>query len=259
MNKKLYTKLSQIKSLKILYRFYRRIISYFKYLSGYFIFRRMSRGKKRFRMNWLNRWPRLSDNTTITGFDRHYVYHTAWAARIIKKTNPEVHVDISSSLYFCSMLSAFVQVEFYDYRPASLVLSGLRSERADLTKLFFADNSIASLSCMHTVEHIGLGRYGDPLDYEGDLKAIGELVRVLAVNGNLLFVVPVGKKAIIQFNAHRVYTKEIIVDTFKSLGLRLKEFTLIPENEDDGGLVTDPSPRLLSKQKFGCGCFLFTK
>jgi hypothetical protein len=136
----------------------------------------------------------LQDATVQTEFDRHYVYHPAWAARIIKRIKPAVHVDISSSLHFCSVLSAFVPVKFYDYRPAKLELSGLTSEHADLVQLPFESNSIASLSCMHTVEHIGLGRYGDPLDYDGDLKAIAELSRVLAVGGNLLFCYTRGRR-----------------------------------------------------------------
>jgi hypothetical protein len=222
-------------------------------------FVRKNKFKNRFMINWHDRWPCLSDNTTSTGFDRHYVYHPAWAARIIKETNPTVHIDISSSLHFCSMLSAFLPVEFYDYRPTKLVLSGLKSKHIDLLRLHFGNNSITSLSCMHTVEHVGLGRYGDPIDYDGDLKAMAELARVLAINGNLLFVVPVGNKPIIQFNAHRIYTKEQVIGQFSNLGLDLKEFTLIPENEIDGGLVLDPSQELLSKQKYACGCFLFTK
>ena len=56
------------------------------------------------------------------------------------------------------MVSAFIPVEFYDYRPAELSLSGLEFKHADLTHLPFADNSVESLSCMHVIEHIGLGR-----------------------------------------------------------------------------------------------------
>jgi hypothetical protein len=112
---------------------------------------------------------------------------------------------------------------------------------------------------MHTVEHVGLGRYGDPFDYDGDLKAIHELARVLAVGGNLLFVIPLGKEARIQFNAHRIYKKEQVIAYFEKEGLKLKEFTLIPENEKDGGLVVDPDKTVLNNQKYGCGCFVFTK
>jgi|SRR5690606_18801591 len=110
---------------------------------------------------------------------------------------------------------------------------------------------------MHTIEHIGLGRYGDPLDYDGDIKAIGELKRVLAYGGHLLVVVPLGKDNRIFFNAHRVYNKEQVLGLFS--GLLLKDFTLIPEDERDGGLVLNPDPWLLEKQVYGCGCFYFTK
>ena len=79
----------------------------------------------------------------------------------------------------------------------------MSSGYADLANLPFEINSVQSLSCMHTVEHVGLGRYGDPIDPDGDLKAIKEIKRVLAVNGNLLFVVPIGKPKIV-YNAHRI-------------------------------------------------------
>lgn len=213
--------------------------------------------RKRFKFSQDDFFPCLHDNTADTGFDRHYVYHPAWAARIISRIRPEKHVDISSTLHFCSILSAFIPVDFYDYRPANLVLGQLRSMSADLLSLPFKDNSIPSLSCMHTVEHVGLGRYGDPLDYDGDLKAIKELKRVLAVGGHLLFVVPLGRESRIFFNAHRVYTKQHALDLFADL--QLVDFSLIPEDESDGGLVSDPSDQLLDKQVYGCGCFHFTK
>jgi hypothetical protein len=199
------------------------------------------------------------DATTQTNFDRHYIYHPAWAMRIIAAAKPEVHVDISSTLHFCSMLSAVVPVRFYDYRPAALILSDLICDAADLTALSFDDNSITSLSCMHTIEHIGLGRYGDSVDYDGDLKAMRELARVLAVDGNLLFVVPVGHASVIHFNGHRVYKPEAVKSIFKAEGLTLKEFVLIPEDAHDGGLVRDPDVLLMAKQSYACGCFWFTK
>ncbi len=165
---------------------------------------------KRFALNWEDRFICPDDNTSETHFDTHYIYHLAWAARKVKEINPEFHIDISSSLHFCTMLSAFIPVKFYDYRPAYLNLSNLESKKADLMALPFEDSSINCLSCMHTVEHVGLGRYGDPLDYDGDLKAISELKRVVAKDGFLLFVVPVGKSKIM-FNAHRIYDYEVLL------------------------------------------------
>jgi len=120
-------------------------------------------------------------------------------------------------------------------------------------KLSFPDNSINSLSCMHTVEHIGLGRYGDPIDPNGDIKAGAELKRVLQEEGYLLFVTPVGQPKI-EFNAHRIYSYEMILDMFNEL--ELKEFSLVT---DSGDFIENANPDIVKEQKYGCGCFLFKK
>jgi SAM-dependent methyltransferase len=212
--------------------------------------------KKRFPIPLSSLLPVLFENTPFTRFDTHYVYHTAWAARKVKEVDAPFHTDISSSLYFSSIVSAFKPVKFYDYRPAKLNLSQLTSESGNLTKLHFLDNSIDSLSCMHTVEHVGLGRYGDPIDPNGDLHAAHELSRVLAKGGSLIFVVPVGAPRI-QFNAHRIYSYDMVLEMFPEL--TLKEFSLIPDNAINTGMVYDASKELADKQAYGCGCFLFTK
>lgn len=205
----------------------------------------------RFALRWEDRYPCLYDKTGVTGFDRHYIYHTAWAARIVAQLRPAYHVDISSSLYFSALVSAFVPVVFFDCRPTRLFLSHLSSGGGDLTALPFADGSITSLSCMHVVEHVGLGRYGDALDPDGDLKAIAELRRVLAPGGSLLFVVPVGQP-VIMFNAHRIYAYEQIMDYFN--GLLLRQFALVPD-DPHYGLIEDATPQLADVQRYGCGCF----
>jgi SAM-dependent methyltransferase len=198
--------------------------------------------------------PQIFDKTFKTRFDRHYVYHTAWAVRKVKQIAPEFHTDISSSLYFSGMLSAFVPVKFYDYRPADLELGNLECGKADLRKLPFPEGSLKSLSCMHTIEHIGLGRYGDAINPDGDLLAIAELKRVLAPGGDLLVVVPVGKPRI-EYNAHRIYSYEQIIDYFK--GLDLAEFVLIPEAS--GGLIKGASAARVAQETYACGCFWFKK
>jgi SAM-dependent methyltransferase len=203
-------------------------------------------------IRWRDRLPCLEDRTTTAGFDRHYVYHPAWAARILARTRPELHIDISSTLYFVSLVSAFLPVKFYDYRPADLQLSGLSCERADLLALPFPDRSVRSLSCMHVVEHVGLGRYGDPLDPEGDRKAMRELQRVVAPGGDLLFVVPVGKP-LIRFNGHRIYAYEEVVHGLPEL--ELVDFTLIPEASNGGPPIPNATAERVGQEDYGCGCF----
>jgi SAM-dependent methyltransferase len=208
---------------------------------------------ERFEMRWSDRMPSLWENSATTSFDAHYIYHTAWAVRMVTRLAPAKHVDISSTLYFCSTLSAVVPVDFYDFRPASLTLDGLRCGREDLTHLSFADNSIASLSCMHTIEHVGLGRYGDAVNPKGDLKAAAELKRVVKPGGHLIIVLPVGTPRIC-FNAHRIYSHAQVTDMFG--GFSVVETALVKDSRE---FARNPAMDEFDAQSYGCGCFLFQK
>jgi SAM-dependent methyltransferase len=208
----------------------------------------------RFNCKWSDRLLVFGEDTATTGFDAHYVFHTAWAARILAQNKPDLHTDISSDLRFVTLVSAFVNMDFYDYRPVELSLSGLTSKQGDLMALPFEDNTVQSLSCMHVVEHIGLERYGEPLDPQGDLKAMSELKRVLAKDGKLFFVVPVGGEARIQYNAHRIYTYQMILKIFS--GLTLEGFSLV---NDKGEFIENASEVQANQQRYGCGCWLFSK
>jgi glycosyltransferase involved in cell wall biosynthesis len=253
-------KIKMLKTRRIIPYFIKKPIKkvylYINFIRDFLNFKKYSEVKSRFNIKWKNRYPQLFDKTKGTDFDTHYTYHPAWAARKIVEIKPSKHVDISSILGFSAMLSAFVPVEFYDYRPANIKLDNLTSKKADLTSLPFSDNSIESLSCMHTVEHIGLGRYGDPIDPDGDIKAMKELSRVLAINGNFFFVTPIGKPTI-QFNAHRIYSYEQIISYFPDL--ILKEFSMVPDNGPEEGIIKNASKELADSQKYACGLFWFTK
>jgi SAM-dependent methyltransferase len=212
----------------------------------------------RFELDWRHVSPYLHEAEATAGFDRHYLLHTAWAARVLQTLRPGEHCDISSSLYFSALVSAFVPVRFFDYRRVTLSLTGFSAGTADLLGLPFETGSLNSLSCMHVVEHVGLGRYGEPLDPDGDLRAIEELQRVVAPGGALLFVVPVAGSPRLVFNAHRIYTLPMVLDRFAEQ-FALREFALIPDDPADGDLVTSPPPDLLDRQAYGCGCFWFEK
>jgi len=207
-------------------------------------------------LSWSDIHPCLDDRTADTPFDRHYLYHPAWAARVLARTRPKRHVDISSIVSFSAIISAFMPVEFLDIRPANISLDNLNSRAANLLKLPFSDDSIESLSCMHVIEHVGLGRYGEPIDPDGDLGAIRELTRVLAPGGTLLIVVPVGRPRI-AFNAHRIYDHEAFRGYFDQL--ELVDFTLIRDRADGEGLLPNPSGELVRAESYGCGCYWFRK
>lgn len=246
--------------VRTVYRRGARLWKRLRFFRDFVTFGQMCRAQvdPRFRLRWRDRWACLDDRTSSTGFDRHYVYHTAWAARVLARLKPDEHVDISSSLFFCALVSAFVRVRFYDYRPPALELDNLEVGRADLTRLPFVDDSLASLSCMHVIEHIGLGRYGDPLQVDGDLVALRELQRVVAPDGSLLLVLPVGRPRV-QFNAHRIYSHQQILEQFPVAAWELREFALIPEKSASGGLLLAVSPEEVEQEVYACGCYWFQK
>lgn len=227
----------------------------YKFLRQFILFKReMATDKHRkFAVQWKDRLVKLDDNTGTSSFDAHYVYHTAWAARILRENSVLSHIDISSYIYFSAIVSAFIPVKFYDFRPAHINLSQFQSGKADLLNLDFESNSISSLSCMHVVEHIGLGRYGDKLEVDGDLKAMNELSRVMKPGGQLLFVVPVGKPAI-RFNAHRIYDPEEVIIYFPELVL--KEFSCVLDN---GSFERNLKPSDSRNQNYACGMYHFMK
>jgi len=201
--------------------------------------------------------PKLFDNKNKEPFDHHYLYHTAWATRILKKINPKMHYDFASDLRFITQISSFIKTTQYNLGIPTIKLDGLEFKSTDLTNMNnIESSSLDSISCMHVIEHVGLGRYGDPIKQNGDWLAIKEIKRVLANNGNLLFVTPVGKKKI-YFNAHRVYSYDDILEFFSDF--KLEEFSLIEDDGFEKGIIKNPNPSIVKNNNYACGCFWFKK
>jgi hypothetical protein len=151
------------------------------------------------------------------------------------------------------VISAFVPVEFLDIRPLDVALRGLACRKDDLADLALPSGGVRSLSCLHVLEHIGLGRYGDPLDPEGHVKAAGELSRVLADGGDLYLSVPIGRERVC-FNAQRVFSVATIKKLFATL--ELSEFSLV---DDRGRFVMRADATEAETNEYGCGMFHFVK
>ncbi len=205
------------------------------------------------KLSIIDSYPCLTDWVSSTPFDAHYFYQGAWLARKVSAQKPSHHTDISSSVLTISVLSGFVETTFVDYRPLKSNLSGLKSIAGDILALAFDDKSINSLSCLHVIEHIGLGRYGDPLDPNGSIKAALELQRVVADDGSLFLSVPVGRERIC-FNAHRIFFPETIISMFSEL--ELIDFSYV---DDSGQLHSETSLNAAADLDYGCGMFHFRK
>jgi hypothetical protein len=91
----------------------------------------------------------------------------------------------------------------------------------------------------------------DPLEPDGNLKAIADVKRVVARGAQFLFVVPVGKRKII-FNFHRIYSFEQLRDYFADL--ELQEFALVPDSPAVGCLIRNAPAALADAQHHVCDC-----
>ncbi|MDX2189094.1 MAG: DUF268 domain-containing protein [Bacteroidota bacterium] len=193
--------------------------------------------------------PELFDKTSTTPIEPIYFYQSSWLAEMLAKTKPKMHYDVGSSVNALGVTSQFVPITMIDIRPPEVQLPELQFIKGSIIELPFANNSIESLSSICVIEHIGLGRYGDPIDPFGSEKAAKELSRVLAEKGNLYITVPVFKINKLYYNAHRAFTRQGVLDIFKGL-------TLVEERYQYGNATFsnyDPD------KGFGTGYFYFTK
>jgi SAM-dependent methyltransferase len=116
-----------------------------------------------------------------------------------------------------------------------------------------------SLSCLHALEHFGLGRYGDPIDPNGYEHGIRNMANILRPRGVLYLSVPVGVERV-EFNANRVFNPNTIVSVARNCGLTLSTFTLF--SADKGLVGLDATYETLSdigQSRYGLGIFTFVK
>jgi hypothetical protein len=206
--------------------------------------------------------PCLHDSQEEGGTAKgEYFWQDLYVARKIYQAAPQRHVDVASKFDgFVAHVASFREIEVIDIRPIRAVIPGVLFRQMDLMSTdVHMDDYCDSLSCLHALEHFGLGRYGDPLDPDGHVKGLRNLVRLLKLNGRLYLSTPIGVERI-EFNANRVFCPERLVDLAEQMGLRL----------DRLGWVTQDSPVIesvdfkaeLSKLKqmhYALGIFIFTK
>ena len=157
-----------------------------------------------------------------------------------------------------------------DIRPLPESIHNLNFIKGDATSLQgIRSGSISALSCLHALEHFGLGRYGDPLDHDGWRKALYAFKRVVATDGYLYLSVPVGKNETVMFNAHRIFNPLTIIfnliPTFSLLEFTLLhhgqqscfDFSCIQNKTELSKKIEEISSGMMGI--FDCGIFIFKK
>lgn len=199
--------------------------------------------------------PQLLDRLGQAGEGRgHYYYQDLWAARRVHESRCRHHVDVGSRVDgFVAHCAVFTKVTYVDIRPLYSSDASIEWKQGGLERLPFDDETLDSISCLHVIEHVGLGRYGDPLNSNGSTQALQELNRVLAPGGNLLLGVPIGRERVC-FNAHRVLAPATIMNALQ--GLTLRSFSAV---DDEGQFREDAAPEDFAAANYACGLFHFSR
>jgi hypothetical protein len=206
--------------------------------------------------NVLDIYPCLGDRHSDAGSaSGHYFHQDLWAARKVLESGVKDHVDVGSRVDgFVAHCATFTHVHYVDLRPLPSTIPNLSTIVGNILELPYESNSVPSLSSLHVVEHIGLGRYGDDIDPNGHLKAIRELGRVLGHAGNLYFGIPIGRTRT-WFNAQRIMNPLDVVAEFGP-STRLVDFAVV---DDEGRFVSSAEPKDYVDAYNSCGLFHFRK
>lgn len=164
-------------------------------------------------------YPCIYEATATTEIEPIYFYQDAWAFEHIVNAKPSYHVDVGSHHKYVALLSKVLPVTMVDIRPLSLPLESLSFCQGSILDLPYEDGTVPSVSSLCVVEHIGLGRYGDPLDPNGTEKAIAELKRIVAPGGDLYLSIPLDDENRTYFNAHRAFSETYLISLFESFDI----------------------------------------
>lgn len=226
-----------------------------KYLRDLYLFRSGYTGRLTI-LPCLHDWHEEGGSTK-----NEYFWQDLLVAKKIFTANPKKHVDIGSRVDgFVAHVASFRDIEVLDIRPITTNIPGVTFNQADLMNpATVTANYCDSLSCLHALEHFGLGRYGDPIDPRGYESGIRNMARILSPEGILYLSVPVGI-ARVEFNAQHVFAPNTIVAIAEDNQLLLQEFSSF--TAEDGFIKTDSTYETLSsigKKHYRLGLFIFKK
>jgi hypothetical protein len=208
-------------------------------------------------------YPCLEDRFAQGGTAKgHYFHQDLLVARRIFQNNPMIHVDVGSRVDgFVAHVAAFRMIKVIDIRPISNIIPNVEFIQANMM-MPTAENLVDccdSLSCLHALEHFGLGRYGDPINYDGYMLGLGNLYGLLKRGGTLYISVPIGRQRI-EFNAHRIFSVKYLLELFKEK-YHIESFSYVDDQGDLYENVELSEPSIVDNFgcEYGCGIFELTK
>lgn len=201
---------------------------------------------------------KTSDSGTISGY---YFHQDLLVAKRIFVNKPVKHVDIGSRTDgFVAHVAVYREIEVFDIRALTSKVENIKFVQADFMQINPSLEAYAdSISCLHAIEHFGLGRYNDPIDAMGHVKGLDSIYNVLKKGGKFYFSTPIGRQRI-EFNAHRVFSVRTLLSLFNDR-YRIDQFSFV---DDAGDLHENISLQEADIENnfgctYGCGIFEVTK
>lgn len=223
-----------------------------------------------FRKNYAGKMkavPCLHDSYEEGGATKsEYFWQDLLVARAIHEAKPAKHVDIGSRVDgFVAHVASFREIEVFDVRPISTAVPGAVFRQADLMNPASLPTTAGgkgycdSLSCLHAVEHFGLGRYGDPINPQGYQRGIANMAQLLQPGGTFYLSTPIGQERV-EFNANWVFDPRSIVRCAEAGGMMLQKLIIItPANSPQESAFDAAALADLALQRYQLGLFIFTK
>jgi len=204
--------------------------------------------------------PILDERNAESASLGEYFWQDLFVAKRIIESNPERHIDVGSRVDgFVAHVACVRNVEVLDIRPMTATIPNVSFTRWDITNPREDLKGVADcVTCLHTLEHIGLGRYGDPLDPDGWKKALASLAGVVAPGGALWLSVPIGVQRV-EFNAHRVFSPITIRDEAQRAGLVVAEFHYLQGAQLFHSTDVEEDMNRLGRADYGLGIFYFRR
>ncbi|MES1950540.1 hypothetical protein S4A8_06763 [Salinisphaera sp. S4-8] len=193
----------------------------------------------------------------------HYFHQDIFVANRIFHAAPERHVDVGSRIDgFVAHVAAFRPVEVFDIRPLIANTHNIRFQQIDLAH-DLPEHFVGctdSLSCLHAIEHFGLGRYGDRIQYDGHCAGLRNLTRLLRTGGTLYLSTPIGPQRV-EFNAHRVFSLNYLLEWLTPT-YDIQSFSFVDDAGDFHPFQSLDDHAAVESNfgcHYGCGIFELTK
>lgn len=204
-------------------------------------------------------WSVVYDKYDYAGTVGNYFLQDLWAARMVLESGVMSHFDIGSRLdgFIAHLLAAQIDVTMIDVRKFPGEIEHLHTIVDDATSLRqIADESIESMSALCSLEHFGLGRYGDLVNPEACFQCFENIQKKLKRGGRLYLSLPVGKERV-EFNAHRVFYASTVAACFHTL--QMEEFSCASQGRIERNVSLHRYDEDPHNGEYRYGLFVFVK